>query len=56
MSETYTYEAHVPIKSRAYPWLRCRYCGLLYLKNEVTQLAIRLGCNHALSNEWKNLK
>lgn len=44
----YTYEAHKPTKSKAFPWLRCHHCGLLYLKNKDSRTAIKLGCNHNL--------
>lgn len=50
----YAFEAHQPvILCRHYPILRCRWCGLVYIKNDVTVYAIRLGCNYADSPEWK---
>ena len=45
---TYTYEAHKPVTSKAFPWLRCQHCGLLFLKNTATKKAIKAGCNYAL--------
>jgi hypothetical protein len=31
-------------KYRAIPWLVCRCCGLVWLNNRVTRLAVRAGC------------
>jgi len=44
----YTYEPHKPVKSKAFPWLYCQYCGLLYLKNRPSRRAVKLGCNYNL--------
>ena len=41
----YVHEPHAPRKLRALPWPFCRFCGLLYLHNAETSLAIKLGCN-----------
>ena len=42
----FEYEPHTLSKMyKAIPWLVCRYCGLVYLKNAPTQWAIRKGCN-----------
>lgn len=42
----YEYEAHEPVKKyRSIPWLVCKWCGLMYLRNEPTRKAIKLGCN-----------
>jgi hypothetical protein len=35
---------HSPIKLRGLPWLVCKCCGLVYLRNEATARAIRAGC------------
>jgi hypothetical protein len=37
------YEPHTPINVRWMPWLMCRYCGLVYLKNDATRKAIKQG-------------
>jgi len=42
---SYTYEGHAPKKKKGMPWLVCQHCGLVYLKNEFTAWAIRMGCN-----------
>ena len=36
-------------KSKAFPWPWCAHCGLLKLKNDATDRAVRLGC------DWKEL-
>lgn len=35
---------HVTIKYKRIAWPVCKYCGLLYLKNEPTRKAIKKGC------------
>ncbi len=30
---------------RRLPWLRCKHCGLLTLRNPLTEWCIRMGCN-----------
>lgn len=37
------YEPHIPVKIKQIPWLVCRVCGLIYLKNEPTKQAIKKG-------------
>lgn len=45
--EPYTYEPHKPITTKAAPWLtRCAFCGLVYLKNDITRWCIKVGCNN----------
>ena len=36
-------ETHSPVKMKRLPWLVCRYCGLVYLKNDATRRAIKRG-------------
>lgn len=43
----YTYERHKPISLKNTPWLYCRYCGLVYLNNDITRWSIKMGCNSA---------
>lgn len=44
---SYKYEAHAPTKVKFMPWLMCKHCGLVYLRNEFTNWAIKKGClNH----------
>ena len=40
----YIYEKHSPISLKGSPWLYCKHCGLLYLRNEFTQWCVRMGC------------
>jgi hypothetical protein len=35
---------HVWFKYRALPWLVCKFCGLVRLRNESTERAVRRGC------------
>lgn len=35
---------HHPRKLGRLSWLVCRFCGLVYLRNAVTEAAIRKGC------------
>jgi hypothetical protein len=48
MSEIpYEMEPHAPAKLyKCIPWLVCKKCGLIYLKNDFTQWCIRMGCNN----------
>jgi hypothetical protein len=42
----YVFEEHKPVKLyKRIPWLVCKNCGLIYLRNDLTLKAIRLGCN-----------
>ncbi len=55
----YKQEAHRPKPLKGIPWLRCSSCGLLYLKNDVTKMCIKLGCYydlHATYKAWRNTK
>ena len=42
----YKMVAHSPIKSKSLPWLWCRRCGLVYLRNSITDWCIAKGCNY----------
>jgi hypothetical protein len=43
--QPYKLEPHsfAPVKKIA--WLRCKHCGLLTLKNELTSWCVKMGCN-----------
>lgn len=44
----YQHEPHDPISTKAMPWLvRCRWCGLVYLRNEFSRRCVKAGCNNA---------
>ncbi len=54
-AEPYRFEAHSFKPMKRLPWQRCVHCGLLTLKNEFTQWAIRMGCNnedHPQHAQW----
>jgi hypothetical protein len=50
---TYSFEHHSPIPLKGNPFLYCRYCGLVYLKNEFTRWCIKKGCNHEYHPQFK---
>lgn len=52
----YSYEAHSPSKMKQIPWMVCRHCGLVYLKNEITAWAIKMGCNNSYHPDYKRLR
>lgn len=37
---------HSPHVVKGIPWRVCRGCGLVYLRNPLTEWCIRQGCNH----------
>ena len=43
---SYVYEKHFPVKVKFMPWLMCKYCGLVFLKNNLTKWCIKMGCAH----------
>lgn len=55
MNEPYSYEQHSPTKMKSIPWLVCKYCGLVYLKNELTSWAIKMGCNSSDHKSHKEM-
>ncbi len=38
-------EPHCFVPVRRLAWLRCRHCGLLALRNDLTAWCIKAGCN-----------
>jgi hypothetical protein len=52
---TYSYEKHSPKQLKGTPWLYCRYCGLVYLKNKVTRWCIKMGCNHEYHKDYNHI-
>lgn len=50
----YEMEPHAPVKLyKSIPWPVCKKCGLVYLKNDFTQWAIRKGCLNEYHPEYK---
>lgn len=43
--QAYKLEPHVFVPMKKIAWLRCKHCGLLTLKNALTEWCIRMGCN-----------
>lgn len=53
----YTLEAHSPQRSKSIPFaLVCKHCGLIYLKNDFTRWAIRMGCNNRYHPDLKTVR
>lgn len=53
-TEPYRLEGHSWGKMRRVPWLRCRKCGLLGLRNQLTAWCERMGCLHARHPEYRS--
>lgn len=51
----YKYESHKPVVLKNTPWLYCRYCGLVYLRNPITQWSIRMGCLSSYHPQFKEM-
>jgi hypothetical protein len=43
--QPYKLEPHAFAPSKKLAWLRCKTCGLLTLRNALTDWCIRMGCN-----------
>lgn len=43
--QAYKLEPHAFAVSKKLPWQRCKKCGLLTLRNALTEWCIRMGCN-----------
>lgn len=53
---TYKFEKHSPVKSKSFPWMYCKYCGLVYLKNRFTKWAIKTGCLNEYHIDYKRMR
>lgn len=49
---TYSFESHKPDKIKGLPWMACKYCGLVFLKNPLTKWCIKMGCNHSYHKDY----
>ena len=49
---SYKYESHSPVKYKQLSWMVCANCGLIYIRNEITQWALKKGCNHTEHPEY----
>lgn len=52
---TYSHEKHSPVPLKGTPWMYCKYCGLVYLKNRITRWCIRMGCNSDYHPQFKTM-
>jgi hypothetical protein len=52
---TYSFEAHSPTKLKNTPWLYCKYCGLVYLRNPITNWCIKMGCNYRYHKDYQTM-
>lgn len=53
MTTTPKHEPHRFLSLKRIPWPYCRGCGLLRLKNQITDWAVRHGCNYDEHPGWK---
>lgn len=51
IKEKYDFSPHQPQKVKYVPWPVCR-CGLIYLKNTLTQWCVSKGCNYELHPDY----
>jgi hypothetical protein len=50
--QAYKFEPHAFAPTKKLAWLRCKHCGLLTLRNQLTDWCIRMGCNAADHPEY----
>lgn len=43
--QSYVMQPHHFVASKKLAWLRCKHCGLLTLRNDLTAWATKMGCN-----------
>lgn len=53
MAEAYKMEPHHPVKWKGIPWVVCQKCGLVYLRNPLTEWSIKHGCNSSDHPQFK---
>lgn len=51
----YSFESHSPVALKGTPWLYCKYCGLVYLRNKLTRWCIKSGCNNAYHKDYERM-
>lgn len=52
--QPYKLEPHSFYLSKKLPWQRCKKCGLLSLRNELTEWCTRMGCNASDHPDYPN--
>ena len=43
--QAYKHEPHNLKPMKRFPWLVCQKCGLVTLRNSITEWCLRMGCN-----------
>ena len=51
----YKYESHTPTRIKGIPWTLCKHCGLVYLKNSLTQWCIAKGCLSCYHSDYNSV-
>ena len=46
LKDEYKFDPHSPKKRKNISWPVCSKCGLIYLRNDFTDWAIKMGCNN----------
>lgn len=52
----YTFEKHSPATIKGIPWLVCKNCGLVYLRNRFTAWSIKQGCNSDYHRDYNKIR
>lgn len=52
--QTYKLEPHAFVPAKKLAWLRCKKCGLLTLRNQLTEWCERMGCNASDHPEYSS--
>lgn len=47
---------HVPVEIKYTKWLVCNRCGLVYLNNELSRVAIKHGCDYKEHSAYKEIE
>lgn len=50
----FKHEPHTPVKVSGIPWPVCRGCGLVFLRNKITEWCKKYGCNHTEHPGFRN--
>ncbi len=52
----YKIEKHSPGKIKGIPWLVCKSCGLVYLRNQFTRWSVKMGCYADYHRDYKKMR
>ena len=50
----YSYESHSTQKIKGMPWLYCKHCGLVFLRNKLTNWCAKMGCNYSYHKNYES--